>query len=187
MDKLPFTLIRKWIKPISADKLTEVIIENIDWEQPTLKIYGKKHLVPRLTKFLGDSGIHYKYSGIEHIGKGWPGWFLPILKSVSDYCKVDYNGCLLNLYRNGDDCMGWHSDNEKELDHKKPISSLSLGASRDFFLKNRSNSSKKETLILRNGDLLIMDPSCQSNWIHSIPRRKRNQELRLNLTFRKYI
>ena len=110
---------------------------------------------------------------------------LPLLNNIQDYCCTQFNGCLINLYRDGNDCMGWHADDEKELDEKACIASLSLGVKRDFFLKHRKGL-EKECFPLGNGDLLIMQPECQKYWIHCLPKRRKVKELRINLTFRKY-
>ncbi len=186
MQSIPIVIYRKWIKNDSASLLTQQIFNNTNWDQPKAKVYGKSYLVPRLTSFLAIKGVAYSYSGVVHKGEGWPSWFVPLLREVQDYCDVDFNGCLLNLYRNGEDCMGWHADNEKVLDSSKPIASISLGAQRDFLLKNLM-SLEKYSFSLNNGDLLLMKTDCQRHWIHSLPKRKKVKELRINLTFRKYL
>ena len=175
-----------WLNYSDAKNWQRKIINKTQWEQPSVKVYSRLYKVPRLTCFLADDGISYIYSGIKHIGKGWPDWFFPLLENVRNTCGTKFNGCLLNLYRDGNDCMGWHSDNEKELDPQKSIASLSLGSTRDFILKERKTISK-EKLSLSTGDLLIMHPECQKNWIHSLPRRKKIIGNRVNLTFRAYI
>ncbi len=186
MENNPFILIPGWVEKTKAIQLSNQLLSEVNWEQPKVKIFGKSYLVPRLTAFLASKEINYSYSGVKHIGKGWPDWFIPLLEKVKHFCKTDYNGCLLNLYRNGNDCMGWHADNEKELDLEKKIASLSLGATRDFYFRNIVNL-KKECFSISNGDLLIMEPGCQETWVHSLPRRKMVNELRINLTFRRYI
>ena len=140
------------------------------WEQPEVRVYGRKYLVPRMSCFLAERSICYEYSGYEHQGFGWPEWFSPLLEKVNKKCGVEFNGCLLNLYRNGRDRMGWHSDDEPELDREQPIASLSFGITRDFFFKNKKTK-KKASLIIENGDLLIMEPCCQDSWLHSVPSR----------------
>ena len=123
----------------------------------------------------------------QHIGSGWPEWFKPLLKNVNRACGSEFNGCLLNLYRHGEDRMGWHADDEPEIDQHSPIASLSLGASRDFQLRHRHNKSQKTVSInLADGDLLIMEPGCQQNWHHCIPQRRRIRSTRINLTFRRF-
>lgn len=186
MSKIPIIINRKWIDLEKASLLSQKISNSINWEQPKAKVYGKHFLIPRLTSFIANKGVAYSYSGVEHKGEGWPTWFVPLLNDVQDYCDVDFNGCLLNLYRNGEDCMGWHADNEKVLDDSKPIASVSLGAKREFLLKNLM-SLEKYSFSLDNGDLLIMKENCQRDWIHSIPKRRKVKHARINLTFRKYL
>ena len=84
--------------------------------------------------------------------------------------------------------MGWHADDEPEIDQRSPIASLSLGASRDFQLRHRHDKGQQTVSInLEDGDLLIMEPGCQQNWHHSIPQRRRIRTMRINLTFRRFL
>tara|TARA_B100000700_G_scaffold291535_1_gene350639 strand:+ start:343 stop:867 length:525 start_codon:yes stop_codon:yes gene_type:complete len=161
------------------------IREKTNWERPSINFYGNNFKIPRLVKFFSENGITYKYSGINHKGVGWPKWFSPLVNKINNYCEIDFNGCLLNLYRNGKDCMGWHSDNEPEINSGLPIVSLSLGESRDLLFRDTSKT-KREKILLSNGDLLIMNPTCQSDWQHSLPRREKIFNERINLTFRCY-
>ncbi len=180
-----WTLSRRWLDP-SESQLWKIKLEQrLTWEQPIVRVYGKNHLTPRKTTFIGESSLKYKYSGFVHRAFGWPKWFLPLLNKINKVIGVEYNGCLLNFYRNGDDRMGLHSDNEKEIDREFPITSLSLGATRELFLINKKNK-EKHVLSLMDGDLLIMHPGCQDSWAHSLPRRKKYLGSRINLTFRRY-
>ena len=140
-----------------------------------------------MTEFLGADGLSYRYSGAMHHGHGWPDWFQPLARRVIDACRADFNGCLLNFYRHGDDRMGWHADDEPEIDNSQPIASLSLGATRDFCLRHRQNTAHRETLTLSDGDLLIMHPGCQKDWMHAVPTRRRIKTPRINLTFRCFL
>ena len=104
-------------------------------------------------------------------------------------CSSDlrFNSLLLNLYRDGCDRMGWHADDEPELDPRAPIASLSLGAARSFQLRpRRPIGGELQTihLELADGDLLLMDPPTQEHWLHQLPARRRLREPRVNLTFR---
>ena len=183
---LPCKLIPGWLNTLESEEWNLKLYKNLDWGQPEIKVYGKNFLVPRKTVFLGEKDISYTYSNFVHYSKLWPDWFYPLLEKVCFTSKCIFNGCLVNLYRDGRDRMGWHSDNEIELDASKPISSLSLGSSRDFDIKHRYLN-KKERINLKNGDLLIMYPPFQSKWLHSIPVRKKIHDYRINLTFRSYL
>ena len=164
-DKL-WKVIPSWMNDVQAYNWKEILINQIIWERPSLKVFGQNYIIPRKTGFLGEKGITYRYSGHIHYGLGWPEWFLPLLYLIKEETNIDFNGCLLNLYRNGDDRMGWHSDNEIEIDSSKTIASLSLGAKRDFIFKHKSLNLKCK-LSLANGDLLLMLPGCQNKWLHS--------------------
>ena len=98
-----------------TDYWKNILLEKLEWDQPVVKVYSKRYSVPRLTAFLGSNGISYKYSGLIQYAKNWPDWFYPLLDHIRNFSSTNYNGCLINLYRDGNDCMGWHSDNEKEL------------------------------------------------------------------------
>ena len=185
MSNTSWELISSWMKPLEAEIWKLKLYKFLDWGQPKVNVYGKTYLVPRKTIFIADKGIQYRYSGFSHKSNGWPDWFIPLLHKVSAASRCNFNGCLINLYRDGNDRMGWHSDNEKELNPSKPITSLSLGTSRDFLLKNKF-SSKKDKILLKDGDLLIMSPFFQDDWVHCIPVRKKIIDYRINLTFRVY-
>ncbi len=186
LSQLPFTYIAAWIDKSSALTWKDQINNSVFWQQPTINLFGKTHNIPRMTSFLADIDITYTYSGVSHHSEGWPSWFLPLLEQINTSCNQNFNGCLLNLYRSGLDRMGWHSDNEPEIDQTMPIASLSLGASRDLCFKHRFEPCRYN-LRLNAGDLLIMHPGCQEKWLHCLPIRKNVSESRINLTFRRFI
>ena len=94
-----------------------------------------------------------------------------------------FNSVLANLYRDGHDYMGWHSDNEPELGSEPIIASISLGASRPLQFRHKKSKQKYE-LELEPGSLLIMHGQTQSTWQHCLPKRRKVTEARINLTFR---
>jgi alkylated DNA repair dioxygenase AlkB len=99
-----------------------------------------------------------------------------------------FNSVLLNRYRNGDDAMGWHADDEAALQPEAPIASVSLGASRSLRFRPTPGGAvvglPPLALDLADGDLLVMDPPTQRHWQHALPRRRRVATERINLTFR---
>ena len=172
-----------WLSAEGSQAWMDRCVQNISWDQPQVRVYGRWHQVPRLTGFLADRQVSYRYSGAVHRGQGWPDWFLPLLEMVSTQSAAPFNGCLFNLYRDGQDRMGWHADDEPEIDASFPIASLSLGSSRDLQFRHRFSGARCD-LTLADGDLLLMDPDCQRLWMHGLPVRKRVKTPRLNLTFR---
>ena len=183
VEVMNWTLRSAWLPADIRQAWMDRCVRNISWDQPQVRVYGRWHLVPRLTGFLADHQVSYRYSGAVHRGAGWPDWFLPLLKMVSSQSSAPFNGCLFNLYRDGQDRMGWHADDEPEIDASFPIASLSLGSSRDLQFRHRFSGARRD-LNLKDGDLLLMDPDCQRLWMHGLPVRKRVTSPRLNLTFR---
>ena len=183
MSGLPWSLHRGWLPLPEAHRWQKQLTEALVWDQPQVLVYGKRHPTPRLAAFLAEPTVAYRYSGVVHRGQGWPDWFVPLLQQVNDRCGVSFNGCLFNRYRDGHDRMGWHADDELEIDASQPIASLSLGATRSFQLRRRDGS-ERHSLELADGDLLVMTPPCQQQWLHGLPVRKRITTPRINLTFR---
>ncbi|MEB3157878.1 MAG: alpha-ketoglutarate-dependent dioxygenase AlkB [Synechococcus sp.] len=183
MAGLPWRLHKTWLSAPEAFHWRGLCRDQLAWEQPEVLVYGRRYSTPRLAAFLAETGVSYRYSGVVHHGSGWPHWFHPLLTLVNTQCGVAFNGCLLNYYRTGQDRMGWHADDEPEIDPAMPIASLSLGATRTFQLKERQGGGR-HSLELADGDLLVMVPPCQREWLHGLPVRQRVTTPRINLTFR---
>lgn len=166
---------------MSDEHLLPKLLKEIDWQQNQIRIFGKSHPEPRLTAWFGPP---YTYSSISWPPKEMPGFLAEIIAKINDIKPFEYNAVLLNQYRNGNDSMGWHRDNEKEIDSKL-IASLSLGASRKFKLRHRHKALQHE-LMLHHGDLLLME-NMQEHWEHSIPKSSIIHQTRINLTFRHII
>jgi len=111
---------------------------------------------------------------------------MAIKDKVEKASSETYNSCLLNLYHNGEEGMGWHTDNEKELKKEGAIASVSFGAVRKFAFKHKKTQEKVE-LTLDNGSLLVMKGTTQSHWLHRLPPSKKITTPRINLTFRTII
>ncbi|GAA0690044.1 alpha-ketoglutarate-dependent dioxygenase AlkB [Marinobacterium maritimum] len=183
---LPDAEIRYWpgfLTTEEADALLARLLNNIPWQQDRIRLFGREHLVPRLQAFMSDPGIHYTYSGLRLAGEPWLPALLPLKQQLEALCGQPFNALLLNLYRDGQDCMGWHADNEPELGPNPTIASISLGAPRRFRLRHNT-SRDTEALTLEHGSLLLMAGSTQHHWQHSLPRTRRCQDPRINLTFR---
>lgn len=158
--------------------------DNIDWQQDHIKMYGRQIPLPRLTAWFGDEGSDYSYSGIAMKANGWNKALLIIKHRIESVFKDQFNSVLLNWYRNGEDHQGWHADDEQELGENPVIASVNFGETRDFVLRRNDDKSKKLTIPLSHGSLLIMKGEVQSFWQHSVPKRKRVVGSRFNLTFR---
>ena len=163
--------------------LYEELLNNINWENERVVMFGKEIITKRKVAFYSDASIAYTYVSKTKIGLPWKDPLIILKNIVESLTKQTYNACLLNLYHNGDEAMGWHSDNEKEIIANSTIASLSIGASRKFSFKHKVT---KETISiqLENGSLLEMKGTIQSHWLHALPKSKKITESRINLTFR---
>ncbi|NTW26433.1 MAG: alpha-ketoglutarate-dependent dioxygenase AlkB, partial [Lentimicrobium sp.] len=130
--------------------------QEILWKQETIRIFGKSYLTPRLTAWYGDEGKLYSYSGLKLLPNHWTDSLLEIKSLIEGAVGFGFNSVLLNWYRGGNDSMGWHSDDEKELGPDPVIASLSLGASRTFRFRRKKNHHNSFGLPLENGSLLLM-------------------------------
>lgn len=168
----------------NAEPLFHTLCNELTWRQPRVTLYGRSHPVPRLTCWLGAPGVGYRYSGIDHRARGWPAPVLPLLQRLAALTGRRPNGALANLYRDGDDAMGWHRDNESELGSTPWILSYNLGAERDFAFRPYGSTRQSHVIRLRHDELLVMAPAVQREFEHALPRRRRITAPRLNLTFR---
>lgn len=166
--------------------LLDQLLKTIDWKQNTIKMYGKENPVPRLEAWYGDKGKSYAYSGIKMEPSTWTDDLILIKKSIEARAEVTFNSVLINYYRNGQDRVAWHSDDENELGRNPVIGSVSLGAERNFKLrhKNYKSNGQKEQIILKHGSFLLMEGTTQHFWMHEIPRTAKPIGPRINLTFR---
>ena len=162
----------------------DALLTDIQWRHEAITIFGKKILQPRLTAWCGDPYKTYTYSGLTLKTQTWTNILLQIKKQVEIKAGVSFSGALLNQYRGGQDSMGWHSDNEKELGENPVIASVSLGATRKFKFRHRQKKELITSIDLTDGSLLLMKGQTQHHWLHSISKTARPTEPRINITFR---
>ncbi len=167
-----------------ADTLFEELIDTIPWRSDKITVFGKTYDQPRLTAWFGEEGKSYSYSGITMEPVAFPGLLMELKTKIEIATDTKFNSCLANLYRDGQDSNGWHSDDEKELGINPIIASVSLGEARYFHLRHKSDHSLKEKLLLQPGSLLLMRGTTQHHWQHQVPKTKRKIGSRINLTFR---
>lgn len=173
----------RWLDESDATDLQHALVEELDWQQHHITLFGRTHQVPRLTAWHGRAGISYHYSGITHVADGWTPALERILKLFETRLDTSFNSVLGNYYRRGADSMGWHSDDEPELGPRPVIASLSFGQNRAFRLKHR-RSAQTYKLELEHGSLLLMAGDTQRFWQHAIPKTSQEVGERINLTFR---
>ncbi len=186
-----------------ADSYLRQLEAEIPWRQESIRIAGRTLPVPRLQCWMGDAASLYGYSGVRLQPEPWHPVIKCIQARVEQLSGLRFNSVLLNLYRDGQDSVAWHADDEPELGSNPVIASVSLGAERKFQLKPKeaglaltldsSRHSKTEPtarrrrsrdIWLKHGSLLIMDGQVQGHWLHQLPKARTVSSARINLTFR---
>ncbi|MBC5774441.1 alpha-ketoglutarate-dependent dioxygenase AlkB [Pontibacter sp. KCTC 32443] len=167
----------------TSDLYFKQLMEQVNWKQEKIKMFGKEILLPRLTAWYGDKS--YTYSGLNNKPQPWLPVLLQIKEQVEAATGHKYNSVLLNHYQTGQNSMGWHSDDEPELGPEPNIASVSFGAERRFGFRHRHDKAQKNLyLLIKHGSLLLMQGPTQHNWQHAIPKTAQQTGSRINLTFR---
>ena len=178
-----FRYVPNFVKEKAADDAFEYLFYNLTWQQPRVEVYGKLHLVPRLQCWMGDIGMHYQYSGKLFKAVDWDPYVLDVKTQVEKLVGKEFNSALVNLYRDGNDKMGWHADDEKELGLSPAVVTVSFGAKRSFQVKH-NDLAETINIELGHGSLLLMQPGVQASYKHAVPARKKVTQGRISLTFR---
>jgi alkylated DNA repair dioxygenase AlkB len=166
-----------------SDEFLKGLRTNILWKQESMNIYGRKIDFPRLTSWYGNNDKPYSFSGITLQPLPWSSEILSIKSKIEPVATTEFNSVLLNLYRNGNDSISWHTDAEKELGINPVIASVNFGATRKFQLRHIKTKEKLE-IELTHGSLLIMQGELQHFWQHQVPKTSKHVGERINLTFR---
>ena len=176
-----------WLEGAEARSLERTLIDELDWEQRHILLFGKHILQPRLIAWAGE--LPYRYSGQTLEPRPWPSLVLSLRGRVIASTGVDFNHVIINRYRDGNDSMGYHADAEPELGPDPQVACVSLGAARRFFLRPRAGARGESPLVLAltHGSLLIMGGTCQRHYRHAVPREKEIGGERVSLTFRKLL
>lgn len=172
---------------LSNEQLSAIKFKNIAWKHDSIRMYGKEMPLPRLTSWYGDEGKGYTYSGITSRPNAWNKGLLHIKGEVERAAAVNFNSVLLNWYRSGEDYLNWHADDERELGKNPVIASVSFGETRDFLIRRCDDHKAKISIPLSHGSLLVMRGELQHYWQHSVPKRKKIEGSRFNLTFRRIL
>lgn len=178
-----------WLDTQQADRYFAQLAAEVVWEQPQVTVYGQRHRIPRLQAWYGDPGAVMTYSGTRFQPRAWHPALAQLRQCLQAECGGAFNSVLVNLYRDGDDGVGWHADDEPELGRRPLIASVSLGAERTFSLKPKGKNGPNAGLAgiqipLKHGDLLVMGGETQHYWQHALAKTKRVRSPRINLTFR---
>ena len=133
----------KFINTSDADRIFSSALNEIPWETSTIKMYGKEVPIPRLQCWIGDPGCEYAYSGKSLQRYDFFEPLIEIRSLIRNHLGIYFNSVLANLYRDGNDSMGFHADDEPELGNNPVIASLSLGAERPLVFQNKDKTETK--------------------------------------------
>ncbi len=161
----------------------DMLLQNIEWQNDIVKMFGKTITTSRKTAWYGKEPFEYTYSKISRRARPFTEALYEIEGAIAEFSGVHFNSCLLNLYHHGGEGMGWHADDEKSIDPHSAIASLSLGAERKFAFKHKQTGERVDH-ILASGSMLLMKAPTQVHWHHSLPKTKKINAPRINLTFR---
>ena len=172
-----------WLGPDEADALLGILAK-LPFEQHSYSWAGTTGPRPRQEYWIGPG--NYRYSGTTLPAHPWTEELDALRARLKANLGTPFNSVLVNRYRNGHDYVSWHTDDEEYFGPTPTIASLSLGATRAFSLRPRRTRRSPVTVDLGHGDLLVMRAESQAEWEHSVPKRLRVTQPRLNLTFRWY-
>lgn len=167
-----------------ADFIFETLLKETEWQQDDIKVFGKTYKQPRLTALYAENEKPYSYSNITMYPKPFSFLLKELKEDLETISGNEFTTVLLNLYRDGNDSNGWHSDDEKELGTNPAIASLSFGSERLFHLRHKTNADLKTKIALKHGSLFLMQGPTQHHWKHQLSKTARQVESRINLTFR---
>ena len=162
------------------------LLQNTPWKNDEVVVFGKHIVTKRKTAWYGDSNYVYIYSNTMKQALPWTRELLNLKQIVENRSNTKFNSCLLNLYHDGNEGMGWHSDDEKSIEENSTIASVSFGAERKFSFKHKQNK-KIISVLLEHGSLLLSKEVTQKNWLHSLPKSRKITLPRINLTFRRMV
>ncbi len=169
---------------VEANSYFKALKDEIIWEHDKVVIFGKQITTKRQVAWYGDEPYVYHYSNSEKVALPWTKTLMEIKNKTEEVTNETYNSCLLNFYEDGNVGMGWHSDDEKELEENGAIASISFGAERRFDFRHRDNHNEKVKVPLHHGSCLVMKGITQKKWHHQIAKSAKVISPRINLTFR---
>jgi alkylated DNA repair dioxygenase AlkB len=180
-------LFRNILTSERSDSIFTRLRKDTPWKQDKINFMGRVRPVPRLAAWYSKTLQSYFYSGIKVTAHPYTNLITELNNTVERATGFEFNSVLVNLYRDGNDSVSWHADDEPSLGRSITIASLSFGVSRDFQLKRKNGQGKIITVRLENGSLLLMQHPTQRYWLHQIPKRKKIGAERINLTFRQLV
>ena len=188
---LPFDgVVKNYGLILDADQSQQYLdyfLTHLAWQNDEVILHGQYFKTERKVVWYGDENYQYHYSGMAKQAHQWNPLLLNLKRHIEELTGYEFNSCLANLYENGTQAVGWHSDDEPSLVSKNGgetvIASLSFGATRKFRFKHKIKADSVD-LMLHSGQLIVMRGQTQRYWKHALTKSTKIIEPRVNLTFR---
>uniref|UniRef100_A0A3Q4BX78 Alpha-ketoglutarate-dependent dioxygenase alkB homolog 3 n=1 Tax=Mola mola TaxID=94237 RepID=A0A3Q4BX78_MOLML len=184
-------LLPGFLPPEEADWIFGKLLAELPWSQKTNYRQGEAYEEPRLTCWYGELPYMYANSTMA-ANNQWHPLLSSLRQAAEERSGCSFNSLLCNLYRDGRDSIGWHSDDEASLGATPTIASLSLGDTRVFSLRKQPPPEEagdytyvqRIRVPLSHGTLLLMSGATQDDWQHQVAKEYHDRGPRINLTFR---
>jgi alkylated DNA repair dioxygenase AlkB len=197
-----FILINNFLSHDEINYYNKKINEIEDWKSGIF--LGLK--IQRLQKWYQDNNKYFsrhwkEQSHIRWMSNESEDWLLSLRNRVQD--KIDeifkiykFEGCnhskinssLLNYYRDGNDYIKYHADDELIFGSNPTISMLTFGCDRElkFRRNNKDENNLDKSFLIKSGSLFIMSGAVQKYYKHGIEKDKEIKDVRYSITFREH-
>ena len=175
----------KFLDQGTADALLQSLLQARAWCRGYVHVRGQWFKEARSSFAVGDSSL--RYAGKTMASRPWTDF-----PAISDLRNMlvstlgqQFNVALVNLYEDGTQKLGWHSDDVGVANGS--IASISLGATRRFGIRKKRTTESVRTnldVALHHGTLLVMSGPMQQYWQHCLHPDNACNTPRINITFR---
>ena len=166
-----------------ANELFAHCLDGLPWSEELVKMFGQTFIAPRLSCALADEGCTYRYRGSQTEPIRFTSQLDELRLRLCDHLEVAFNYVLATQYRDGNDYVGWHADDERDLVRGQVIANVSLGEVREFRIKSRDRTFD-ERVRTHHGSLLLMKGDILLSTKHTLVRTRRAIGPRVVLSFR---
>jgi len=174
-------LIDNFFSKEESDYYYTTLLNQTNWHEYDMPMYDKIVTAPRMISWFEDKGNIGADAATPELTTDLQN----IRKRIEQETQLKFNAVLLNLYRNGNDGVSWHSDKTDKSGINPIIASVTFGETRMFRLRHKERKDVPQVEIpLHHGTFLLMSGTTNSFWQHQIPKTARAILPRINLTFR---